>query len=110
MNWIPLTEASQLDQLQNTDRPFVIYKHSTRCHICTIVLKNIERDYQGENFLDFYFLDLLNHRDISNHISETYQVHHESPQILLIKNGECIFDESHQSIDLKEILELASKN
>ena len=50
-----------------------------------------------------YFLDLLNYRFISNEISERFKVHHESPQILLIKNGECFHDASHLDISVDEI-------
>jgi len=53
---------------------------------------------------DFYYLDLLQFRDVSNHIASSFQVHHESPQILLIKKGECIFEESHNAIDMDEII------
>ena len=60
--------------------------------------------------MDFYFLDLLRHRQLSNKIASIFSVHHESPQILLIKNGECTYDESHDGIDMKEIAEQAKSN
>jgi bacillithiol system protein YtxJ len=52
-----------------------------------------------------YFLDLISHRDISAHIAEIFQVHHESPQVLVIKDGECILDASHGDISAEEVAE-----
>jgi len=34
-------------------------------------------------------------------------VSHESPQVLLIKNGNCVYDESHGGIQMEEIEEQA---
>lgn len=104
MNWINLTEDQQLEAIrqESNARPIVIFKHSTRCAISSMAKNRLERSTQPEN-IDFYYLDLIRHRDISNKIAENFQVHHESPQILLIKNGECIYEESHNGIDMEEI-------
>ena len=56
--------------------------------------------------MDFYYLDLINYRSISKKIEELYDVSHESPQVLVIKKGECVYDESHMSITMKDILEV----
>ncbi|HQS24480.1 MAG: thioredoxin family protein [Sphingobacteriia bacterium 24-36-13] len=106
MNWIPLTEIAQLDQISKTsfDTPQVIFKHSTRCSISSMALNRLERETPPSN-ADFHFLDLIKNRNISNAIAEKFSVYHESPQILVIKNGECIYDESHQGISMMEIAE-----
>jgi len=57
--------------------------------------------------IDFNFLDLLAHRSLSNKIAEQFSVYHESPQVLLIRNGECIYDESHMGISMPELVEQA---
>ena len=106
MTWITLQTEQQLDQLKENSyiRPQIIFKHSTRCSISSVAKNRLERSIQpGE--IDFYFLDLIKYRPISNKISEDFNVFHESPQILLIKNGECIYDESHSGIDMEEIAE-----
>ena len=108
MTWITLQTEQQLDQLKENSyiRPQIIFKHSTRCSISSVAKNRLERSIQpGE--IDFYFLDLIKYRPISNKISEDFNVFHESPQILLIKNGECIYDESHSGIDMEEIVEQA---
>lgn len=108
MNWISLNSIAQLTEIddQSITKPQVIFKHSTRCSISIMVKSRLERE-ATDTEVDFYYLDLLNHRDISNTIAEKYHVHHESPQVLLIKNGKCVFSESQIAITMDEILEQA---
>lgn len=106
VNWIPLTNISQLDEIErnSNDKTIGIFKHSTRCSISRFALKQFESEYNQEDKVDLYFLDLLNHRDISNEIANRFQVVHQSPQLLLIKNGVAVYDASHDYINA-EILE-----
>ncbi len=108
MKWIPLTDEGQLSQIisQSQTKPQVIFKHSTRCSISSVAWQRLQKASQPEG-MDFYFLDLLAHRLISNKIVETFKVHHESPQVLVIKNGECVFDESHLGISMNDIVRQA---
>lgn len=109
MNWQPLTEESQLDKIiaDSSTQPIVIFKHSTRCSISTMAKGRLERSVQPEG-ITFYYLDLLAYRPISNKVAEVFQVHHESPQILLISKGNCVYEESHNGIDMDEIAEQAA--
>lgn len=111
MNWISLTEEGQLEQIKEESRqhPIVIFKHSTRCSISSMAKNRLEREKAGDQ-LPFYFLDLIRFRPISNKVAEEFHVHHESPQVLVIKNGECIYDESHNGINMQEILESAGND
>jgi bacillithiol system protein YtxJ len=104
MNWITLNSEEQLRQLNDdsSEKPQIIYKHSTRCSISTIVKNRIDRNNPPEG-VDFYFLDIINHRQISNKIANDYDIHHESPQLLIIRDGKCIYDESHTSIHMDEV-------
>ena len=106
MNWIPLRDEDQLRQIceNSAGRPQVIFKHSTRCSTSALVKNRLERAAQPES-IDFYYLDLLSHRPISNSISQTFRIEHESPQVLLIVNGKCVYDESHLGITMDGILE-----
>lgn len=108
MNWISLTNEDQLHQIKinSNTRPQVVFKHSTRCSISSMAKNRLEKSNQpGE--IDFYFLDLIKYRPISNKIAEIFNVHHQSPQILVIKNGDCTYDESHSGIDMEELIEQA---
>lgn len=83
----------------------VIFKHSTRCIISKTVLKYFENEAENSNTenIDFYYLDLLNYRNISNEIAEQFNIIHQSPQVILIKNEEAIYNASHDGISLATI-------
>lgn len=109
MNWIDLTSEEQLDSivLNSAQKPQLIFKHSTRCSISSMIRSRLEKA-APDTGIDFYYLDLLQFRSLSNMIAERFQVHHESPQVLLIRNGECMYEESHNGIHMDEIVEQAS--
>lgn len=108
MHWIHLTDEEQLKQIisNSQNRPQVIFKHSTRCSISSVALQRLQKVDQP-NDIDFYFLDLIAYRSLSNKIAEVFKVHHESPQVLVIKDGDCIYDESHLAISMDEIIDSA---
>lgn len=100
--WVPLTELGQLQDIESKSvtKTQVIFKHSTRCGISRMVIKQFEADYNvTEKDLDLYYLDILNYREISNNIASTFQVMHESPQLLVIKKGVVVAHDSHGGIN-----------
>lgn len=106
MNWIILHHLTEVDDIKKASGYHVIFKHSTRCSVSLMAKKRFEMDWDliPEN-TPLYFLDLISHRDISAHIAEIFQVNHESPQVLVIKDGECILDASHGDISAEEVAE-----
>lgn len=104
MDWKVLREESELDQIlhQSESRPQVIFKHSTRCSVSSVAKSRLERSTAPQG-VDFYYLDILSYRSISNKVAELLHVHHESPQLLIVRNGECVYDESHMGINMGEI-------
>ncbi len=106
MNWIQLTTLDQLQEIKAAPGFSAIFKHSTRCSISMMVRKRFEIDWSAiPEGTPLYFLDLIAHREVSNTIAEIFQVHHESPQLLLIKDGECIYETSHGEISAEEMAE-----
>jgi len=106
MDWIPLNSASQLDEIieRSKEVPCLIFKHSTRCGISSMAKYRLEDDWKFEqNEIEPYYLDILTFRSISNKVAEKFAVHHESPQMLFIKDGECTFEASHLDITVREI-------
>ena len=100
--WNDLTELKQLDNiiLESNDTPVIIFKHSTRCPVSRMALKNFENEYSiDEGSAKPYFLDLIAHRDVSNEIASRFKVVHQSPQVIVIKNGQEVFNTSHDDID-----------
>jgi bacillithiol system protein YtxJ len=106
MEWIQLKSEAQLEEIRkkSEDQPQVIFKHSTRCSISGVALKRLEKSTAPDG-VAFYFLDLLQNRALSNKIAEQFKVWHESPQILVIRNGECVYDESHMGISMDMIVD-----
>lgn len=111
MNWIPLQNEGQLEEIiQNSrNKPQVIFKHSTRCSVSAMAKNRLDKRDQPEG-IDFYYLDLIKNRSISNKIAEQFQVQHQSPQVLVINQGECTYTESHSGITMDDIEANALKN
>ena len=102
MNWIQLTDLGQLNEIItiSATKAVVIFKHSTRCSVSRMALKQFENEFDiAAEKMETYFLDLLNHRDISNELSTKFAIEHQSPQIIVIQNGKAIYNASHSDID-----------
>ena len=109
MNWTQLQSTDQLKEIKNLPGYSIIFKHSTRCSISMMAKRRFELDWDSlPQELPLYFLDLIQYREISNQIAQLFHVHHESPQLLLIKDGECILDQSHGGISVDEALTVIS--
>ncbi|NNM15941.1 MAG: bacillithiol system redox-active protein YtxJ [Bacteroidia bacterium] len=118
MNWLPLESISQIEEIitqseHSETHAVLIFKHSTICSISSMALSRLERKWQvSTEKIPTYFLDLRKFRDVSNYLEEKFNVKHESPQVLLIKHGKCVFDTSHNLIAadvIKESAESAHK-
>ena len=107
MEWKNITDQNQISDIKAAEGYSLIFKHSTRCSVSKMAKKRFELDWdaipEGTNL---YFLDLISHRAVSAQIAELFQVHHESPQILLIKDGSCVLDASHSDISAEEVAEV----
>jgi len=109
MDWKVIESAKDLNAIveRSNEVPCLIFKHSTRCSISSMAKYRLEDDWNFENEkLEAYYLDLISYRNISKEIAERFKVHHESPQVLLIKNGECTYDASHLDITVSELHEI----
>jgi len=101
INWSTLSDIAQLDTIvkDSDNKTQVIFKHSTRCGISSSVLRKFEQQFDHDNSsLSLHFLDLLNYRSISNEIAERFDITHQSPQLLVIKNGVVVAHDSHYTI------------
>jgi len=107
MSWKTLSTENELETLisESFQVPQMILKHSTRCGVSSMALRRLERaKIQENNKLTCHYLDLLKYRPISNLITQKFNVWHESPQILVIKNGACVYHASHEMIDAEQII------
>ncbi|MGB0805982.1 MAG: bacillithiol system redox-active protein YtxJ [Salibacteraceae bacterium] len=100
MNWRKLTSITEFDEILMQSSvegsAFILFKHSTRCMVSTMALRSFESEFQSS--IPAYFVDLIKNRDLSNYISKTVNVIHQSPQVITIKNGEVVYSDSHHSI------------
>ena len=105
INWTELTDLGQLNEIIATsnEKPVAIFKHSTRCSVSRMALKQFENEFDSADKVTPYFLDLIAHRLISNAIAEQFGVTHQSPQLILIKDGKAIYNVSHSDIDAEEL-------
>jgi bacillithiol system protein YtxJ len=102
MNWNKLTSEAQIDQLisESAEKPVLIFKHSTRCSISSMSLDRLLRNWKEEDSAQItpYYLDL-----ISDLVAQRFGISHESPQVLLLKDGKVTYHESHYGISYAEI-------
>jgi bacillithiol system protein YtxJ len=104
--WKHLEELQQLDEIDqsSTTKTAVIFKHSTRCGTSHHAMDKLVSEWGfEEKQLDFFYLDLLNYRSLSDEIADRYSVVHQSPQIIIIRNGKSIYNISHNGINLQTI-------
>lgn len=104
--WIDLNSMDQLNAImeKSKTKPQFIFKHSTRCGVSRMVISQFKRDYQlSKNDADLYYLDLLAYRTVSNEIADRFQVMHQSPQLVVVRNGVVVAHESHSGINNIEL-------
>ncbi|MFT6716562.1 MAG: bacillithiol system protein YtxJ [Saprospiraceae bacterium] len=106
MDFINLKQVAQLDQIneQSKNKAQVLFKHSTRCSVSTFAKRILTSEFSEEmaEKFDVHYLDLIAHRDVSGAIADKYNVVHESPQMLVIVNGTCVYNASHSDVSLEK--------
>jgi bacillithiol system protein YtxJ len=105
IDWKTLKDVSQIDEIVQTSKeiPVVIFKHSTRCSISRMALRQFEQEFAMQGKVTPYFLDLIAYREVSNGIAQRFNVEHQSPQVLLIKDGVSVYNASHERIGAKDL-------
>jgi bacillithiol system protein YtxJ len=79
-------------------RPVLLFKHSTSCGISAGVFRDV-KTLEG----DINLVVVQTDRDISNEITRQTGVKHESPQAIVLKNGEAVYHASHYDITIDDI-------
>jgi bacillithiol system protein YtxJ len=101
VNWIPLNSLEQIKTIKELSKSetILVFKHSTRCSISSMVIKRFENLFDSSmNNIKVYYLDLLNFRAISDEVGYSFQVQHQSPQLLIIRNEVAVLNVSHYDI------------
>jgi bacillithiol system protein YtxJ len=103
MNFTTLETEEQLAEIKGSKGYNIIFKHNTTCPISKGVKRSLEED--GDNLpkgVPVYILDLLSHRNISDAIAENFSVEHQSPQLLVIKDGQCSYHKALYDITVED--------
>lgn len=107
MTWIPLVDLAGIDRIKSAshEKPQLIFKHSTRCGISSSAKWRIDGDLEKlDDKMDMHYLDLLSYRNISTAIADSFDVHHASPQIIVVHLGKAVLQASHSAIDPDSLL------
>jgi bacillithiol system protein YtxJ len=108
MNWNNLTQESQIEEIKSVSehKPVLIFKHSTRCSISSMSLDRVRRNWKDgdDEKISVYYLDLIADRKLSDFVANEFGVSHESPQVILIKNGSAVYNKSHYDISYPDIM------
>ena len=112
VGWRSLTDLGQLNEIidLSTEKPVVIFKHSTRCSISRMALKQFENEFDLNEKVVSFVLDLIEYRNISNEIASRFGVQHQSPQIILICDGKAVYNASHESIEAAKLVKYLAVN
>jgi bacillithiol system protein YtxJ len=106
LSWIPLSSIAQFQSLIDTRSDFAVFKHSTRCSVSNMAKNRLERNWAfPQESLQVYYLDVLSYRLLSDHIAENTGIKHESPQIIVWKEGKVVYHASHSAISAVEMAE-----
>lgn len=105
--WIPVNSREVLDEavLASNAGPVLVFKHSTRCPISAGACRSLESLDTGK--IPVYWIDVIAHRDLSMAAAERLGVRHESPQAILLRNGEVVWHASHGSVRTQRVMEEA---
>lgn len=106
--WQKISQTSHVDSIieSSSERPQLIYKHSHRCSVCFVAKGDLEQS--SEEILDhadMHFVNVVHHREASDYIASELDIRHESPQVILVDQGDVVWHASHGSIEAEKMLD-----
>lgn len=110
MKWIAINSEEEVEQIYKSPDYAIIYKHSPRCMTSLMAYRQLKSEVSAVSDVDIplYIVDVISNRRESQAIASNFQVQHQSPQILVVKNGECLYDASHERVSLQDPLNIIS--
>ncbi|GGM88426.1 thioredoxin family protein [Dyadobacter beijingensis] len=106
MNWLTINSEEEVDQIYQSADYAIIYKHSPRCMTSLMAYRQLKSDVNAASDVQIpiYYVDVIQNRKESMAIANNFGIVHQSPQILVVKNGECLYDASHEDVSLRDSL------
>ncbi|MRI68222.1 bacillithiol system redox-active protein YtxJ [Gracilibacillus thailandensis] len=97
-----IDSVEQFKQIVEENQEFVLLKHSLTCPISTSANQKYEK-YSETSDCPLFRLHVQHARELSNYIADTYQIKHESPQVIKIADGEPTWNTSHSDITVSSL-------
>jgi bacillithiol system protein YtxJ len=106
MNWIAINSEEEVAKISQSAEYAIIYKHSPRCMTSLMAYRQLKMDVNAASNVEtsIYIVDVISNRRESLAIADAFQVQHQSPQILVVKDGKCLYDASHEDVSLHDIM------
>ena len=101
--YLNLDNFSQINEILKLDKA-IIFKHSTQCPISADALAEFESFLSEDPAVMAYYVDVIKDRSLSQKIAQTFNIQHESPQILILERGKVKFNTSHRNIKKQTLL------
>ncbi len=99
-----VSSIEDFNQIVTTTKEFLLVKHSLTCPISTTAFEEYEKFVQGNPAIPTYYLFVQDDRPLSNYITETFSIKHESPQAIWFKDGKVVWNASHWNITFRSLL------
>lgn len=100
-----LETTAQFETLveESNVRPVVIFKHSPTCGTSAQAYDDLETYLGAPDAVDLHLVDVLRSRPLSHAIASRFGVRHESPQLLLLIDGQVRWNGSHWRVNGDEL-------
>jgi bacillithiol system protein YtxJ len=110
-NFAPVTDAGELDELlaRSHDAPVILFKHSTTCPISARAhrqMSELSNDVAGRISL----VIVQRARELSRRVAEQTGIQHESPQTIILRNGQAVWSASHFDITAEAVTQAVQEN
>ncbi len=106
-NFTRITDIKTFEELlnQSRERPIVLFKHSTTCSVSASAYQEMKR-FDGEVLL----VEVQNARALSCEIENRTRVAHESPQVLVLRNGQAVWNASHWKVNAEKVADAVMRS
>ena len=94
-HFTPITDSASLDALfeSSAERPVILFKHDPYCPISARAYREMEQ-VPG----DIALVDVEHDKTIASAVAKRTGVRHESPQVIVVKDGQPVWSASHFNI------------
>ncbi|PKG24959.1 bacillithiol system redox-active protein YtxJ [Niallia nealsonii] len=100
--------VEEFNEVVKNNESILFLKHSLTCPISQAGFEQYQQYTANNNEVDAYYLAVQDSRPLSNHIAETYDIKHESPQVLLFADNKVVWNASHHNITVSALKDAVS--